>query len=165
MKPMYTRAILLLSIITWGCGGKPPEPSRIGVFADTGSMVELTSYAKRSSSGDYQAPDQAQVPEAARVNSFYVNMPDVIITESKIVWVGVGAFKMQIDVGAFKTQIDVRAIDEGKLEILETQIEKTSGGVYKVSSAALQSKTGGIVGLKVVLPLGTADRIYWVKLK
>lgn len=161
MKFTRAVAILILIVIISGCNGKSPELSRIGVFVDTGSLVELTLYVKQVSISQYNAPVIAQLPEVMRINSFFVNIPEVNISECQIFWMK--TLKVNKYYGWQKKEV-VR-IDPSDWEKQETRIEKTNGGVYKILSDALQSKSGGFVGLKLSMPLGTPDRIYIVKLK
>ena len=139
-----------LLLLLLGCE-KSPEPQKIGVFASTNrGLLELTSYGEQSrySMASYNFRKLPEVPTVSKVISFYVNMPDSKITNSKVFWVtGLG-----------------KDFDEESQVPLNTSIETTKNNVYRITCADLDGKKGGYILLKVSMPLGTADRMYVIQL-
>jgi hypothetical protein len=145
VQKAMTLGCLVLSIL--GCRAAP-EPQQVGVFAATNhGLLELTTYGKQIGENVYSLSSLAEIPKAAKVERFYVNMPGSTITEVKVFWL---------------TALD-KNFDERNQTPLDTSIETGKGNVYRINCAGLSDKKGGYVLLKVPMPLGVADRAYVVQ--
>jgi hypothetical protein len=138
-------AIAGLASLILGCGAATPAPPRIGVFADTGSLTELTVYVSEGPAKTFSARQVAGIPAAAVVRCFYVTMPDVDILRSK-------AFLLPESGGVSEDTPSLR-----------TEIDELGDGAFKVTVPELKGKKG-LVGLKLAMRPGTPGRLYLVRL-
>jgi len=147
-----TRHFLPLAFCCLLLGGachRAPQPQKIGVFADTNrGLLELTSYGQQTGMRTYGFGQAAGIPEVQRVSLFFVNMPDIKITNSKIFWLS-----------------DLpRSFDETTQAPLKIDIESVQGNMYRIVCAELEGKKGAVAVLKIGMPLGTADRMYLIRI-
>lgn len=170
---VYITLVAALSGMACGQLGSsgPPPPTKIGVFADTGELTELTAYAEqvRMTRDEYGTQSVTDTPAAASVHCFYVNMPNSEITSSKVFllqqvsWQAAPRPSWSTSPRVFILQQQTETFHENAPE-LKADIEKAGEGVYKVTVPELSGKKG-IVALKVVMPLGTPDRLYLLRLQ
>lgn len=151
----YCILCLQIILIFSGCNKVPPKFSKIGVFADSSSLFEISLYAIQRpgySSNVYwikEKPGEFEtIPVIKSIKAFYVNIPNANISESKIIWI--------------KEGFNRKLIEDG-WEVFRTEIEKVDEDVYKISSAQLKFKSRGLIGIKLSMPLGVPDRIYLVQ--
>jgi hypothetical protein len=129
-----------------GCESAP-DSSRIGVFASTThGLLELTTYGKEIGEAVYELPNAQTFPSSTSVRSFYINMPDSTITESKLYWM---------------SSIGKTFNESGQSPLSITLVAKREK-LYQVACADLAQKKDGYAILKVSMPLGQPDRIYVV---
>jgi hypothetical protein len=155
IKAACFSAILGVVSLGYGCGSLgqlgSPLPTKLGVFADTGSLTELTVYVEESSLENFDANDAqkrvAEIPVASHVRAFFVNMPNVQITSSK-------AFLLK----------DLGRVNEGQTPELKIDIEKAGEGVYKLVVPDVAGRKG-FLALKIGMPMGTPDRLYLLRLE
>ena len=137
---------LLLCMI--GCE-RAPDPQKIGVFASTNrGLLELTSYGEQHSMTGYDLHKVVDAPKVTRLTSFYVNMPDSKITNSKIFW----APKLN------------STFEEKDQPSLDADIETGKNNAYEIKCAAMDRSGDGYIFLKISMPLGTPDRMYVIQL-
>ena len=142
----YCLLLFISSLLLVACGGREPDPQKIGVFADTNKgLTELTSYGEQISMNSYNLAKATNPPKVSKVNALYVNMPDIKISNSKFYWVA---------------SLE-KPFTEDESAALKIDTESTkSSNMYRLSCPELEGKTGGYLVLKVGMPLGTADRMY-----
>jgi hypothetical protein len=101
--------------------------------------------------------------------SIYVNMPNSEITGSKVFllqqvsWQAAPRPSWSTSPKVFILQQQTETFHENGPE-LKADIEKTDEGVYKLTVPELSGKRG-VAALKVVMPPGTADRLYLLRLQ
>ena len=142
-------AVVSSVIFLCACSQDFAPPSAPGVFADTSNgLVEITTYAEPTSTGNYSFPNLNHSPASPTIRAFYVNMSDVSIASAKVFWSG-----------------DVRfSIHEDRYSPLETQIECLTPNSYKISCPNLSRQHAGYALLRIKMPHGVTDRMYVVKL-
>lgn len=142
----YCLVLLISSLLLAACGGTEPDPQKIGVFAETNKgLMELTNYGEQISMSSYNLAKAANPPKVSKVKAFYVNMPDIKISNSKFYWIA---------------SLE-KPFTENESAALRIDVESTkSPNMYRLSCPELEDKTGGYLVLKVGMPLGTADRMY-----
>lgn len=142
-------AVLFVSfVILSACSGAPDE-SKVGLFARTNTgLQELTVYGEQVGSDSYRLPDLSALPAAKSVKAFFLNMPDATVANSKVFWLAAPQDRL----------------DEDQVPALPVQVDAVKGNMYKLSSSEIESKRNGLLIFKVGMPLGTADRVYIVKL-
>lgn len=141
------RLFLLGSLLLSACTAREPEPQNIGVFANTDKgLIELTDYAEQQRRGGYKWAGDRLSP-VHRVDLFYVNLPNIEIISSKIFWLP--PEETNIDSDFEKTHMP-----------LKIEIKNIKNNLYKILSTELKEKKAGLAALKIVMPLGTPDRIY-----
>lgn len=144
----YSLLLFLSSVLLSSCGLEP-KTQKIGVFVQTNKgLLELTSYGEQTGMNSYDLAESSNPPKVTKVNSFYVNMPDIEIANSKIFWV---------------SSLE-RQFHENKSIPLTIDLEITKNNIYKINCSDLVSKKGGYAVLKIGMPMGTADRIYPVQI-
>lgn len=127
-----------------------PDASKLGVFAGTEAGVkELVIYGEQTGRTEYRLPDLSVAPTVGTVKAFFLNMPDTKVMNSKIFWIAAPQ----------------PSFDEDATPTLPVQVESVKGNMYKLLSPELSSKRGGVLLFKVGMPLGTADRMYAIKLQ
>jgi hypothetical protein len=142
-KALLTVSVLLIL----GCH-KGPDPKRLGIFADTErGLIELTSYGEEIGIDTYRAP-KLEFPNAHEVRALFMNMPDTNISSAQLLW-------------AESLRDSLR---EGDTSHLSMQTEVVEGSLYRIQIQN-QPNTTGILILKVGMPMGTADRIYPIKIE
>jgi hypothetical protein len=141
-------ALACLGLFLLGCESAP-DPQKVGVFASTNhGLVELTVYGEQDGMTSYDLSKLQDAPTVGKVEQFYVNMPDSKITNSKMFWLATP---------------DKKFNEEGKAS-LNASIEIGKNGVYRIKCADLEGKKAGYILLKISMPLGTADRMYVIRL-
>ncbi len=141
--------LLLVGLLLLSACGQEPEPQKIGVFANTNKgLSEIISYGEQTGMYSYNLAKVSNPPKVSRVRLFYVNMPDIVITNSRLFWVP-------------SLERDFNEVESTPLKI---NIENMKNNMYKILSPELESKKGGYVVLKIGMPLGTADRMYPVQI-
>ncbi len=141
-------ALGCLVLFLLGCE-TTPDSQKIGVFASTNhGLMELTAYGKQNGMTSYDLRKMQNIPTAAKVTRFYVNMPNSAITESKMFWL---------------TKLD-KEIDENNLSSLNASIEAGKNNVYQIKCTELDGKKDGYILLKISMPLGAPDRMYAIHL-
>jgi hypothetical protein len=138
-----------LSILVLACTQATPDAKKLGVYAGTNhGVIDLNIFGEQTGMTSYSVPDLNAVPKAANVKAFFVNLPDIKVSNCRIYWVDSLA-------GTFR---------EDKATAEPTTTESVEGSMYKLSSPQLSDRTGGYLLFKVGMELGTSDRIYPVKL-
>lgn len=142
-------AFTLFALMLVGCE-KSPEPQKIGVFASTNrGLLELTVFGEQTGMTSYSMRQLSNLPTAKKIVSFYVNMPDSKITNSKVYWLA---------------KLDQDFNERGQAALnLSIENAKTAG-TYRIACTDLEGKNNGYVLLKVGMPLGTPDRMYAIHL-
>ncbi len=135
-----------LASLVLGCGASTPASPKIGVFADTGSLKELTTYVTEDPVRAFSARAVADVPSAAGVRCFYVTVPRIDIMRSK-------AYLLP----------ESGEVSENTPS-LKTDIDDFGNDVFKLTVPELKG-TKGLVGLWIKMPPGTPDRLYLVRLE
>ncbi len=139
-------AVAGLAALVLGCGAATPASPKIGVFADTGSLTELTAYVSEEPAQTFSARTVANVPSVAGVHRFYVTVPRIDIQRSK-------AYLLP----------ESGEVSE-RTPSLKTEIDDFGNDVFKLTVPELKGKKG-LVGLKIRMPKGTPDRLYLVRLE
>ena len=154
-------ALVLLLAAHRALAGPQPDPERIGVFAETSAgLIELRPYGKQTttaSSSDemsvvFRFP--GAVPSASRCNSFLVHVPEGNMADAALFWL--------TDLGA-KFNLEVKR--KSDQTALVTRVEQVGDGdVYRVTSPGLMGKARGYAALLLPMPVGSANRLYAVRL-
>lgn len=133
-----------------------PNSTRVGVFARTSDGIqELTSFGEQLDSDRFKVPDVATIPKSNGVSALFINMPDSIVTNSKVFW-------DELERGR---PIHLkRRVREDKLSAIPFQIHHVDGNMYALESVELENCTYGVLAVKVQMPLGTPDRLYFLLL-
>jgi len=168
----YLNLVVALSCLACGQLGSSssPSPTKTGVFADIGKLTELTAYAEVVGMGvaastnqqrnymdlDLSPPLKAKdIPVAARVRCFYVNMPNTDIATSEVLLL------QEPEQGQhYRHYEDTTA--------LKAKIEKVGEG-YRLTVPELSGKKG-IVALRIDIPGQTGffentGRFYLLRLR
>jgi len=150
MRPLCRYCFLLLvGLFLLSACGREPEHQKIGVFADTNKgLLEIKSYGEQTGMHSYNLAKVSNPLKVSRVRVFYVNMPDIEITNSELFWVS-------------SLERDFKEVESTPLKI---DMENTKNNMYKILCPELKSKKGGYAVLKIGMPLGTADRMYPVQI-
>ena len=140
--PLAVGIILIL-----GCQ-KAPDPKRLGIFADTDDgLIELTSFGEQTGRDHYKAPEN-EFPSVHEVRNLFINMPDANISNSQLLW----------------TENLLEEFTEREASSLGMETEIVEGSMYKIRIFNQLDKTGVLI-LKVGMPMGTADRIYPLRIE
>lgn len=137
------------SILIFACTQETPDAKRLGVYADTDhGVIELAVFGEQIEMTSYSVPNLNSVPKAGYVKAFFVNLPDIKVSNCRIYWVDSLADRLH----------------EDKATAEAATIESVEGSMYKLSIPQFSDRTGGYLLFKVGMAFGTADRIYPVKL-
>lgn len=166
MRPMKCRlAVQLLRATTLAlslsacAADEYPNPQKIGVFADTDSgLIELTvrgQFDRHPLSERYRItlPSRRGVPTVDEVHAFFVNMPNALITESRVYYLPNLRASWGIQRSASDptpARIDLLRIEEDVFKIVLK--EKPPAGVRYVA-------------LFLTMPMGVEDRFYPVQIR
>lgn len=126
-----------------------PDSAKLGVFASTDDGVkELVVYGEQTDETTFRLPDLSAVPT---VKALYLNMPDVKVMASKLFF---GVADMSPLPNFEEARDGIR---------LTPQIESAGGNMYKIQSSGLDPRRRATLILRVGMPLGTPDRVYFIK--
>ena len=135
-------------VILCACSHELAPPTKPGVFAETHTgFIELTTYAEPAQNGNYSFPNLRHSPVIPFIRAFYINLPNLTITNAKVFWV-----------------TDVRfTIHEDRHTPLPIQTDCLAPDSYKIKCPSLSLQQAGFGLLKLTLANGAADRMYVIK--
>lgn len=136
-------------------------PRKIGVFANTNvGILEIsphkTDFPYKISLSDSEF---SQMSKVSSLNYFYVNVPEILIAETKLIWFS-------------SFEKEERSYDKGRFDYkledvaeLKPEIEKLKNGLYKIRFESISDKETGFVALHLRMPYGTTDRAYLIRIE
>jgi hemin uptake protein HemP len=139
-----------------------PDPHLIGVWASTDSgLVQLQSYGieevrdsfTEGLTSTFHFDDANQLPGAASVKAFFVNMPDAKVTESKLYALSRLSARWHEQI---KSPSDPRPLP-ASMQIVE-------GSLYRIASERLEPLASGYAAIHISMPMGIPDRLYAIKI-
>jgi hypothetical protein len=158
--------VAALLVLESACNRNSPQGladqiKHLGVYVQTSSgILELTSYGVEEdhdsimdgTSVAFRFPDAD--PPGGKAVAFLVNMPDAVITESRVyVLPNPRAARWYTGTNK-KTPVPVT-----------TNIEDVIGSIYKVTPGPIPPDATGFLCLFVKMPAGTQDRLYTIRLE
>ncbi|NIS17480.1 MAG: TonB family protein [Aliifodinibius sp.] len=139
-------AVLFVIRLTVSCGESIPE--ELGVYAYTNQGIfQVSNYGYQKSSRYFVA--NLPVEKIDSISSFLVNIPDAVITESRL-------FRIE-------SYQDMRKIYYDDLESVKSSTNKIREGIYKINVEEFDFNKLGYIALKLSMPLGVPDRLYILK--
>jgi len=135
-------------LLLCACSNEPAPPTKPGVFAETQTgFIELTTYAEPAPNGSYSFPNLRHGPASSAIRAIYVNLPNLVITKTKVFWVA-----------------DVRfTIDEDRLTPFPMKTECRATDSYKIKCPDLSFQRAGYGLLKIPMTHGATNRMYVIQ--
>ena len=130
------------------CSQEPAAPTKLGVFAETPTgFIELATYAEPAQNGNYSFPNLRHSPSSQSIRAFYINRPNLAITNAKVFGVADVRFTIHAD----------------RQPPLPIQTACPAPDSYKIKCPNLSRQQAGF-GLLKITPPNAAERMYVIKL-